>query len=150
MADNKRDESLPGIPIPIPAGSDGTASGGAQKYMSDTARAQQQVPPKAPSIYDLTQQAVSSIQLEDFKKAPLIPCFRESMLTSIGAGFAFGGIRLVMRGMFFFFFFPKMLSIVLSLLSLLSMIYTFVILQTTYNARSDLELFLPATFKFIN
>jgi len=102
MADRTGDETVPGIPIPTlqPESDDGGGVGGAaQKYMSDTARAQQKVPPKSASIYDLTQQAVSSIQLEDFKKAPLIPCFRESMLTSIGAGFAFGGIRLVMRGM---------------------------------------------------
>lgn len=101
MAENSRDETSPGISIPVIVGSDGPEEGGgAQKLLSDTARAQQKMPPKPPSIYDLTQQAVSSIQIEDFKKAPMIPCFRESMLTSIGAGFAFGGIRLVMRGTF--------------------------------------------------
>lgn len=40
-----------------------------------------------------------NLKWEDFKKVHMIPCAREAFLAGIAAGFAFGGVKLVLRGM---------------------------------------------------
>ena len=42
--------------------------------------------------------ALKSLSLRDFKTIHRIPCAREAFLAGIGAGFAFGGVKLVMKG----------------------------------------------------
>ncbi|RPA99228.1 hypothetical protein L873DRAFT_1768110 [Choiromyces venosus 120613-1] len=59
-------------------------------------------PRVTPNDYAATQQAslseaVKTIHVEDFKKVHLQPCVRNAFLYGIAAGFAFGGLKLVLR-----------------------------------------------------
>ncbi|CUS09662.1 unnamed protein product [Tuber aestivum] len=59
-------------------------------------------PNATPNDYAATQpatlsEAVKTIHTEDFKKVHLQPCVRNAFLYGIIAGFAFGGLKLVLR-----------------------------------------------------
>ncbi|KAF8436451.1 hypothetical protein BGX38DRAFT_1064873, partial [Terfezia claveryi] len=41
--------------------------------------------------------ALTTLRLSDFTKVHTIPCAREALLAGISAGFAFGGVKLVLR-----------------------------------------------------
>ncbi|KAF8477580.1 hypothetical protein BDZ91DRAFT_642221, partial [Kalaharituber pfeilii] len=41
--------------------------------------------------------ALKSISLSDLKNVHKVPCAREALLAGIGAGFGFGGVKLVLR-----------------------------------------------------
>ncbi|PUU79639.1 hypothetical protein B9Z19DRAFT_1081152 [Tuber borchii] len=62
-------------------------------------------PDVTPNNYAAAQQAtlseaVKTIHAEDFKKVHLQPCVRNAFLYGIAAGFAFGGLKVVLRGLF--------------------------------------------------
>ena len=42
--------------------------------------------------------ALKSLSPRDFQTIHKIPCAREAFLAGIGAGFAFGGVKLIMKG----------------------------------------------------
>lgn len=43
-------------------------------------------------------EAIKTVRLGDFKQVHMYPCVRESLLTGIGAGFAMGGVRALLKG----------------------------------------------------
>jgi len=64
-------------------------------------------PEVTPNNYAATQpatlsEAVKTIHAEDFKKVHLQPCVRNALLYGIAAGFAFGGLKIVLRGLFLY------------------------------------------------
>ena len=48
--------------------------------------------------------AVKTIRLEDFTKVHLQPCARESLLSGMGLGFVFGGLRFVVGGSYSYYY----------------------------------------------
>jgi len=64
-------------------------------------------PKVTPNNYTAAQQAtlseaVKTIHAEDFKRVHLQPCVRNAFLYGIAAGFAFGGLKIVLRGLSLF------------------------------------------------
>ncbi|PWW72130.1 hypothetical protein C7212DRAFT_348539 [Tuber magnatum] len=94
MAGDSRDPSTPSNTTPI-------VTAKTHNIPPDPER-KPTTPKVAPNDYAATQQAtlseaVKTIHAEDFKKVHLQPCVRNAFLYGITAGFAFGGLKLVLR-----------------------------------------------------